>query len=285
MAKLFIGIALAFMLAAAALGFLAKGNIDKLQTTLKGKTAEVDTTKATLRKTEGDLTTAKTERDDANKKADEAKTALDGKTEELKGAMDKLTAANTAVDAKTKEVTDLQAKLDDAMKGTKPAVPGVEDPRIAALTADLQKSQAELAEQKALVDATIKKGEADSQKVADLEKKEKLRQAGVTRPGLTGRILAVNPGWNFVVLSVGDKHGVLVNAPLLVVRGNTPVARLRVTSVEKSTSVADVVQGSTARGVTVQPGDTVIFEGRTSATELTKPATESAPAVAAPKLL
>ena len=82
-----------------------------------------------------------------------------------------------------------------------------------------------------------------------------------------GKIVAVNSGWNFVVLNVGDQQGVLVNAPLLVVRGNVPVARLRVTSVERATSVADVIPASTARGVTVQPGDTVIFEGRSAATE------------------
>ena len=37
MAKLFIGIALVLMIATAAIGFLAKGNIDKLQSTLKEK--------------------------------------------------------------------------------------------------------------------------------------------------------------------------------------------------------------------------------------------------------
>ena len=71
----------------------------------------------------------------------------------------------------------------------------------------------------------------------------------------------MNSGWNFVVLSVGDKQGVVINATLLVVRGNEPVARLRITSVEPSTSIADVLPGSVRRGVTVQPGDTVIFEG------------------------
>ena len=40
MAKLFIGIALVVMLATAALSFLAKGNIDKLQTSLKDTKAK-----------------------------------------------------------------------------------------------------------------------------------------------------------------------------------------------------------------------------------------------------
>jgi hypothetical protein len=97
---------------------------------------------------------------------------------------------------------------------------------------------------------------------------------------MQGRILAVNSGWNFVVLSVGDKQGVIVNAPLLVVRNNEPVARLRITSVEPSTSIADVIPGSVRRGITVQPGDTVIFEGRTPATQPKQPeAGSGAPAL------
>ena len=100
-----------------------------------------------------------------------------------------------------------------------------------------------------------------------MEKQKRDREKKLALNGLQGRILAVNAGWNFVVLSVGDKQGVSVNAPLLVVRGNQPIAKLRITSVEPSTSIADVLPGSVPRGISVQPGDTVIFQGRTSATE------------------
>jgi len=71
------------------------------------------------------------------------------------------------------------------------------------------------------------------------------------------------------------------------VRGNEPVARLRVTSVEPSTSIADVLPGSVRRGVSVQPGDTVIFEGGREPTDqpASKPAAEApAPAATVPPL-
>ena len=86
-------------------------------------------------------------------------------------------------------------------------------------------------------------------------------QAGVARQGLNGRVMAVNSGWNFVVLDIGDRQGAAVSAPLLVLRGGQPIARLRITSVEPSTSIADVIPGSIARGTTVQPGDRVVFSG------------------------
>ena len=107
-----------------------------------------------------------------------------------------------------------------------------------------------------------------------MEQSEKRRSMGVSLPGLQGRILAVNAGWNFVVLNIGDKQGLAVNSGMLVVRGNTPIARLRITSVEPATAIADVIPSSVARGVTVQPGDTVIVEGRQN-NDLSKPTADA----------
>jgi len=142
----------------------------------------------------------------------------------------------------------------------------MEDPRIAVLTASLQKAQAEAAEAKQVSDSLNNRIKDTETKLSAAEQKEKLRSSGVVRAGLQGRVLAVNPGWNFVVLSVGDKQGVIVNAPLLVVRNNEPIARLRITSVEPATSIADVIPGTVRKGVSVQPGDSVIFEGRNTTT-------------------
>jgi len=135
--------------------------------------------------------------------------------------------------------------------------------------------------------------ESQSNHVKDMEakltaadKKERDRASLYTPAGLQGRILAVNGGWNFVVLSLGDKQGVKINSPLLVVRGTEPIARLRITSVEPSTSIADVLPGSVRHGVTVQPGDTVIFEGgRTSAGQpASRPAADAAVSGTVPPL-
>jgi myosin heavy subunit len=97
--------------------------------------------------------------------------------------------------------------------------------------------------------------------VAELRKNEADRKAKIMRNGLEGRILAVNPSWNFVVLSLGDRNGVVNNAELLISRGGQLIGKVRVTSVEPSTSVADIVANSVRGGVKVQPGDTVIYRG------------------------
>lgn len=270
MAKLFIGIALALMVATAALGFLAKGNIDKLQSTLKEKSGSLNKAQSDLQTSKNDLKKSNEERDAANTKAEETGKALDESKKELGNVKGELDTAKTSVTGLTADLAKANEELE---KLRKPVVAGgpSEDPRIAPLQAEVQAAKAEAAEAKKVLDLTIAQGKENEIKLAEATKRERERAAGITRKGLQGRILAVNGGWNFVVLSVGDKQGVMVNSPLLVVRGGTPVARLRITSVEPSTSIADVIPGSVARGVTVQPGDTVIFEGTRSITDEERP--------------
>ena len=79
--------------------------------------------------------------------------------------------------------------------------------------------------------------------------------------GLTGQVLAVNRAYNFLVISLGDKQGVAMNGEMIVKRGGLQVARVKITSVEPTTSIADIVPGSLGRGVNVQAGDEVIYPG------------------------
>ena len=73
-----------------------------------------------------------------------------------------------------------------------------------------------------------------------------------------GTVLAVNQAWNFVVLNLGSRQGIAKNTEMLVQRGNQLIGKVRVTSIEASTSIADIVVRSIPRGLSVMPGDAVI---------------------------
>lgn len=60
-------------------------------------------------------------------------------------------------------------------------------------------------------------------------------------PGLKGKILAVDPKYNFVVLNIGEKQGVLENGKLLVNRDGKLIAKVRITKVEPERSIANVI--------------------------------------------
>ncbi len=265
MAKIFLGIALAVMLATAALGFLAMGNANKLQTTLKDSKQALTTAQSTLSIAKSDLKKSQEELTAAVAKADEATKEVATQKGQMDDLTKKITDATTAMEAKTAEVATLTKQIEDLMKKGGVPVAGGEDPVVAALKAELAKAQAEVAESKALIDSVTTQKKELGDKMASLEQYKKTREAGLQRQGITGRVLAVNGGWNFLVLSVGDKQGAVMNGTMIVLRGGEPIAKARITSVEASQSIADILPGSVRKGVTVQPGDTVVFEGTRAA--------------------
>lgn len=230
---------------------------------------------------------AEGERDATNKK-------LASTTAELKVTDEKLASTTKDFEKSQSDLADAQAHLDkeiatsaDLQKQITQKTADFEqqksdmaakDARIAELEAaknstassaspqqdDLKKQLEEKDILNTSLQAKLKEDEAQ---VSELRKKEAERKAKIMRNGLEGKVLAVNPSWNFVVISLGDRNGVVNNAELLISRSGQLVGKIRVTSVEPSTSVADIVANSVAAGSSVQPGDTVIYKGPASGSE------------------
>ncbi len=62
-------------------------------------------------------------------------------------------------------------------------------------------------------------------------------------PSLRGKVLVTDPKWNFVVLNVGQEQGVLEYGELLVNRNGKLVAKVKIRSVQKDRSIANVMPG------------------------------------------
>jgi len=62
-------------------------------------------------------------------------------------------------------------------------------------------------------------------------------------PSLQGKVLVSDPKWQFVVLNVGEDQGVLPAGELLINRGGKLVAKVKISSVQKDRSVANVIPG------------------------------------------
>jgi len=65
-------------------------------------------------------------------------------------------------------------------------------------------------------------------------------------------------------LSLGQRQGVTANSAMLVRRRGTLIGKIRISSVEPTTAIGDIMTNTLARGVQVQPGDTVIYANTTS---------------------
>ena len=173
-----------------------------------------------LKQATNELADAKTEREKAvvtaaaqTKRADELSDKLAKTTQERDDSQTKL-AAYVATGITVDQVGKLSRELKDA----KEAVEIVNEEKL-VLQRALTRLQARLAKYEG-PDPTIR-----------------------LRADLRGKILVVDPKWDFVVLNIGQDQGVLENGELLVSREGKLVAKVIVRSVEKNRCIANVVPG------------------------------------------
>lgn len=248
--------AIATSLLTVILGFLNKGKLDATKALAAEFQTKAEQTEQSLRKTEGDLKTTKDELATANAEKDQAMTQAKSAQASADEAKNKLAELETQISQKAGEITKLQADLDAKqaeLEQARNAAP-------ATAAAPSEDTVAKLAEQETIIAKLQADLDAARAQAQELQTEKANRMAMKMRDGLQGRILAVNRAWNFVVLGLGDKNGVVNNAEMLVKRGNTLIGRVRITSVEPTTSIADIDVSSVPAGVEISPGDSVIFQ-------------------------
>jgi predicted RNase H-like nuclease (RuvC/YqgF family) len=256
MGKFLVILSIVLTAASAVLGYLNQGKLAEARKSLVDSEIAANQAKTQLAKAQSDLKTAAQDLAKTAGEKDQLASKLSGTQSELEKTKGQVTALGTdksSLEAQVTQLTnDLQAKTQE-----------LEQKGIAGLSTQAQPTsdqEAQLAEQQTLI--TKLQGDLDSARsqLSTLTKEKQDRVHQRMRNGLSGRILAVNPAWNFVVLSLGDKNGVVNNAELLVKRGTQLIGKVRVTSVEPSTSIADIVANSVPQGATISPGDDVIYQ-------------------------
>jgi DNA repair exonuclease SbcCD ATPase subunit len=232
-----------------------------------------------VRNLRDDLTSAESERELAERAhlASERKLQANGENfatanEKISAAEAKAASAANDLSKARSEEASLQASLKTSenqiadlkaiVNSTAPPLPGAMENSApnesSAQLADL-KHQLEAAEAEKAVLAD--KMQAAQDRLASLEAQNRRRPSGPNPAGVHGKVLAVNEAYNFVVLSIGERQGLLNNAELFVMRQGSLIGKIRVSSVEPTTSIGDIITNSLPRGVEVQPGDIVVYAG------------------------
>ncbi|MDX2079742.1 MAG: hypothetical protein SFU53_03075 [Terrimicrobiaceae bacterium] len=256
MGKVLLIVSVIITAATAALGFINKGTLSTTKEELSSAQSEVQTKTQQLTKASTDLKTSQeslatvtAEKDQVTAQAESLRTELDkSKTD--------LAALNTQMGTKDAEIarltSEVEAKTQELATLQQGATPAAADPS--------PEMQARLQEQETLITKLQSDLDSSRSQLEELRRRENDRRTRQMRNGLEGRVLAVNQAWNFVVLNLGDRNGVVSNAEMLVKRGNQFIGKVRVTSVEPSTAIADIVSNSVPRGIAIQPGDNVIYQ-------------------------
>ena len=211
----------------------AAKSIKDRETKIAGELAKVSENESRIASAEAELVKTQTEKSDLQGKlqANEAQIA------ELQKHIDEMNKNSANPNPGAPSVAELQAQLDDARK----QLEGAEHEKTF-----IAERLGPTREQSRTPEVMVQRREPSF------------------HPSVRGTVLAVNQAYNFVVLNLGNRQGLEPNAEMLVVRETTIIGKIRISSVEPATAIGDILGNSLARGVQVQPGDTVIYAGSNS---------------------
>jgi len=202
------------------------------------------------------------QRDDFHQKWDTTTAQLNKTKKDLDATTAQLNITKTNLDVAKKELATAQTSIADLKK----QVSTLQD-NLAKSEKDLQDANIELAlykqafptPQQALSVSKDMRALQDRVDAIEDEKKVLQRQLArvqnelnvykdPTRPvelpaDLIGKVLVTDPKWDFVVLNVGEEQGAQEHGELLVNRDGKLVAKIKITSVQKDRSIANVMPG------------------------------------------
>lgn len=172
------------------------------------------------------------------------------KEAELKEEEVQLNADLSKVNAQTKE---LKAKLNQF------GVSSIQEiqARMEATEASNKKIQEEIDQIKVSTETAAKKRTEQVTELANRQKEQTEYRAALAKNSSEYPVLSVDPQWGFVVIGAGQGSNIDQNTVLLVTRDGRSIGKLKVTSLEKNQTVADIVKDSVAAGMRIQAGDMV----------------------------
>ncbi|MDR1191218.1 MAG: hypothetical protein LBK60_06085 [Verrucomicrobiales bacterium] len=271
--KICCGLAIAFSLIAGIFGFLTAK-------TKSGYSVQLTETEAATRK----FPNLQYNADFKNNPAEPAKTLTaaantarkvleerNGFETELGGTKTKLDEANSQVQKLTTDYTATKKDLDE---------------KTAALTKAAEELQTSSTELKALkdklggrsIDELVKDLDEATEKVKVVSTEKKIvddalakmsaelaaakelldyKKEGAAPLDMSGRVVAINKTWNFVVLDVGKDDKLTEGVSLTVYRGNQLVGKVRTVDVENKSAIADIIPDLTP--MEIQVGDKVLY--------------------------
>lgn len=184
-------------------------------------------------------------------------------TEETRKQEEELREINTKlkadVESKTSKVASLQREYDD----TKNTLLLVGEPsELISKAKDMKIKSQELDVVIANKEAKVENLNSENTSAADLASRLKDNIDTISRgeslPTLKTKIQHIYPNWGFVTLAGGYQSGVTGGSSLQVMRDGAVIAKLVVSTVERTSASASIVPDSIAQDITLRVGDTVV---------------------------
>jgi len=199
-----------------------------------------------LAETEQHLQSSLAAESKAKKDAKDATAAADQAKKQLETTKTELAAASEKADQQEKRANDLATKADKLTQERNDAQTELAKWKASGLTleqitATIVENKKLLGENNGLKEENKVLGRRLTQTKAELDLLTGTIDKVPLPPGLKGKIIAVDPKYEFVVLDIGEAQGVLKRGEMLINRSGRLVAKVRILSVEPNRCIANVL--------------------------------------------
>lgn len=225
--------------------------------------------KAKLDKITGERDANATQRDQANADAAAARDAAKKAKDDQDKATRELADANALLETVTAKATEQERRANGLQTNLEKTTQDRNEARqdLAAWTV-IGIPVNQILNRLAQIDVVTKEKDAFVTENTLLLRKLRIAEAEVDKirgplkevalpAGLKGKVTAVDPKWDFVVLDIGEKDGVLERGKLMVSRGGKLVGKVQIVRVEQERSIANVLPDW--KQVDVLEGDQVLY--------------------------
>lgn len=232
-------------------GYSLKSSRTKFQTEL-GETKEQLTLKISeAKKSRDEKEKALADLQESDEKLTATTSELDQKKSEFDAQQNKIKEIEDKLSLTAKELDEKKADIEKIVNALPP---GTTIEQVQAQLKDYHDQLTTLEQEKKILNESLVKLETDLKNLRDHDQRKK---DGKMPEGLTGHILALNEDWNFVVIDVGANQGVVENAAMIVYRNGTLIGKVKISSVEPTISIADILPEW--KQADIREGDTVVF--------------------------
>jgi hypothetical protein len=226
------------ILAGLAVGALNMVKVKEKVTTLQ---TDLDTQTKARAAAETERDTNKREWDKAAAELKQTKTTLEATTAERDKAVADATAATSKAEKLTDDLNKTRQERDTARDELAQYKVLGYTPQQVMAARDVIKALRTQVEEAQLVNTGLQKNL--DRVTAELDHYRNPEKPVILPASLKGKVLVMDPKWNFVVLDVGEDQEVKPFGELLVNRDGKLVAKVQVTSVQKDRSVANIMSG------------------------------------------
>jgi uncharacterized protein (DUF3084 family) len=248
MLRIFLILAVVAGLAAGAIAMTrVKGRIQELSTNLETTTTSLNQSRESETKARRELTSTRQ--------------SLESTTAELETTKDDLEVTVLRANQQQTRADDLESRLETVTRDRNEAQ--TELARWQAFERSVDDIRAMIIENRRLVQENEGVSEENRvlvRRVESLQDRLNIYEGRATKvpldPKIRGQVIAVDPKYEFIVLDIGEEHGVKERGEMLVNRSGKLVAKVRILSVQPQRSIANVLPDW--KQAEVMEGDSVI---------------------------